>query len=209
MKFLIPVLIALTVSLNVYAQDARKENSVKDRFTISLGSTLNNSRYLEGNQDNGLYKELTVDYGVGRFVSVGVYVGHQERTYNFLSAPSEGAITTYDYTQTFIPAGLRLSFHLTPFVIENLSVKINPDKFDFYLTYLAGAAFNSVENQFSEVSSPNNVIDYSNYRTNEDINYQAGLLTGVRFKPTRNFGIFLEGGLGSIGNINFGVFARF
>lgn len=209
MKFLIPVFVVLTVSLNVYAQDTRKENSVKDKFKISVGSTLNNSRYLEGNQDNGLYKELTVDYGVGRFVSVGAYVGHQERTYSFLSAPAQEQAQTYHYSQTFIPVGLRLSFHLTPFVIENLNVKINPDKFDFYVTYLAGAAFNSVKNQFSKVSSPNNVIDYSNYRTNEDINYQAGLLTGVRFKPTKNLGVFVEGGLGSIGNINLGVFAAF
>lgn len=205
MKLFIIVLIVLTGSSKVYAQDTREKNSVKGKFIISLGSTLNNSRYLEGNQDNGLYKELTVDYGVGRFVSVGVHVGHQERTYNFLSAPSEGSIATYNYTQTFIPTGLRLSFHLTPFVIENLNVKVNPDKFDFYLTYLAGAAFNSVENQFSENSSPDNVIDYSNYRTNEDISYQAGLLTGVRFKPTKNFGVFLEGGMGSMGNVNFGI----
>jgi len=150
-----------------------------------------------------------VDYGVGRFVSAGAYVGDQERTYNFLSVSSENIIATYNYTQTFIPAGLRLSFHLIPFVIENLNVHLNPDKFDFYLTYLAGATFNSVKDQFSEASSPNNIIDYSNYLTNEDISYQAGLLTGVRFKPTKNFGIFLEGGLGSMGNVNFGVFARF
>ena len=38
MKFLIPVLIVLTVSANVYAQDAREESSVKGEFIISVGA---------------------------------------------------------------------------------------------------------------------------------------------------------------------------
>lgn len=210
MKYFIS-LIALTITIGTaHAQEATDDNFIKNKITIGLGSTLNNSRYIEGDLNNSLYKELTIDYGIGRFISAGVYIGHQERTSRFSYLPSTHMPSIADsYTQTFIPVGLRLSFLLTPFVIENLNIKVDPNKFDFYLTYLAGAAFNSVQHQFTATPSPNNRIDYSKYHTNEDINYQAGILTGIRYKPTKNFGIFLEGGLGSIGNINLGIFARF
>lgn len=209
MRYFVLLMIMLHAFGHVIAQDDFNGNTVKNKISVGFGSTLNNSRYYEGNQNNSLFKELTIEYGIGRFISAGVYVGHQKRTYNFLSSPPQAAAHLYNYTQTFIPAGLRLTFQLTPFVLDHLDVNLNPEKLDFYITYLAGATFNSIENQFSKNSNPNNVIDYTDYRTNEDINYHAGLLTGVRFKPHNNFGVFLEGGLGTIGNVNFGLFATF
>lgn len=209
MRYFVLLMIMLQAFGHVIAQDGYNGNNVKNKITVGFGSTLNNSRYYEGNQNNSLYKELTIEYGIDRFINAGVYVGHQKRTYSFLSAPPEAASQIYNYTQTFIPVGLRLTFQLTPFVMDRLDVNLNLEKLDFYITYLAGATFNSVENQFSKNSNPNNIIDYTDYRTDEDINFHAGLLTGVRFKPFKNFGVFLEGGLGTIGNVNLGLFKTF
>lgn len=207
MKFLILALIIFSF-IHVGAQEIGNKGSVKNKITLGLASTLNNSRYCLGD-NNKIYKELTIDYGIRKYISTGVYLGHQERDYSFVSAPANSPMQIYQYTQTFVPAGLRLSLHLTSFAANQLGIKINEEKFDVYITYFAGATFTSVENKFSPNTGPGYVVDYTNYRADEDINYKAGLLTGIRYIPVKNFGVFLEGGLGTMGNVNFGVLARF
>jgi len=189
------------------AQQELEDFSVKGKVMFSIGTTIKSNRYLQGRND--LYKELALDYGLGNFISAGLFIGHQERHYSFVSRGSSGS-KVYHYDQIFVPMGVRATMHITPFLRSHLGLDMNPAKWDVYIRYYAALALNTVDDKFSRNGSlPEQQIDYSLYRTDEDMNYSAGLLTGVRFYPLKNLGLFFEGGYGPMGNFNFGLVGRY
>lgn len=179
------------------------KHSPSDRWLLGVGTTLNSHSYEQG--DNHIYTELTIDYKFKEYFSGGIYVGHQKRNYLFPAAtPSGGRIYAYD--QNFIPIGIRGTVYLTSFVNENLfQGKMKLDKWDIYLIYLGGVVFNKTNEHFERSSLPDDRIDYTFYRRDEDINFNAGILTGVTYYPLKKIGLFVELGVGPIGNLNVGV----
>lgn len=189
------------------AQQKPDDFSMKKKLMLSIGTTVKSTRYLEGR--NELYKELALDYGLGNFISAGLFIGHQERHYSFISWGSSGS-KVYYYDQIFVPMGVRANLHITPFLRSHLGLDIDPAKWDVYIRYYAALALNTVDDKFNRNGrSPEEQINYRLYRTDEDMNYSAGLLTGVRFFPLKNLGLFFEGGYGPIGNFNFGLVGRY
>lgn len=178
-------------------------------WRVGLGTSLNAHSFVQG--DNGIYKELTVDYSLTDYFSTGVYIGHQDRSYSFPSMNSTG-LRFFQYNQNLTPVGIRANFNLTSFINEKVSKSILPaNKWEVYLSYFAGMVVNKVTDRFDRNAhnSPDTNIDYTYYLTNEDISYHAGLLTGATYYPVNSFGVFLEFGLGTIGNVNTGIRMRF
>ncbi|UCS91665.1 hypothetical protein KZP23_12990 [Echinicola marina] len=207
-SFLPIIVLFVLLSEIVNAQGIQDHKTIKGNWFARFGTTINSHSYFDG--DNKLYKELAVDYGVGNFISVGAYIGHQQRDYMFIFSNVESGVKHLDYSQTFIPIGLRGSFVLTPFVYDYLGIKLDDNKWNVYLTYFWGITMNKVKDDFNRsVSSSGEIIDYTHYLTDEDLSYKAGILTGVSYYPLRNFGLFVEGGIGPIGNINFGITTRY
>lgn len=198
----------LTICFTASAQQNIEDYSVKGKKLFAIGTTIKSTKYLQGNND--IYKELSFDYGLGNFISSGLYIGHQERHYSFVSLGSSGS-KVYYYDQIFIPMGIRATMHISPFIYNHLGVNINPEKWDVYIRYYAGLALNVVDEKFDRSNGyfPEQHIDYSLYREDEDVNYSAGLLTGIRFYPLKNLGLFFEGGYGPMGNFNFGIVAKY
>lgn len=183
------------------------KSNPQGNWILGVGTTANAHSYEQGN--NILYTELTIDYKFSQFFSGGIYLGYQKRTYLF-PAPTPSGTRIYSYDQNFIPAGIRGTFYITTFVNENfIKGRINPEKWDIYLTYFGGIVFNKIVEDFERSSLSENRIDYSMYRRDEDINYNMGILTGVTYYPVKNFGLFVEFGLGTIGNLNMGIKSRF
>ena len=54
------------------AQQEQEDFSVKGKLMFSIGTTIKSNRYLQGR--NELYKELALDYGLGNFISAGIFV---------------------------------------------------------------------------------------------------------------------------------------
>lgn len=183
------------------------ESSQKENWIIGVGTTANANRFEQGS--NSIYTELTVDYKFSKSFSAGVYLGYQNRSYLFPSAsPSGGRI--YSYEQVFFPVGIRGIFYITSFVNENfMQGKMKPEKWDIYLTYWGGAVFNKVTEEFERSNLPEDRIDYSFFKRDEDISYNMGILTGVTYYPVKKFGLFVEVGLGTMGNLNMGIKSRF
>ena len=87
--------------------------------------------------------------------------------------------------------------------------KMKSEKWDIYLTYWGGAVFNKVTEVFERSNLPEDRIDYSFFKIDEDISYNMGILTGVTYYPVKRFGLFVEFGLGTMGNLNMGIKSRF
>lgn len=183
------------------------ESSPQENWILGVGTTANAHSFEQGS--NSIYTELTIDYKFNKSFSAGVYLGHQNRSYLFPAAtPSGGRI--YSYEQDFFPVGIRGTFYITSFVNENfMQGKMKPEKWDIYLTYLGGAVFNKVTEEFERSNLPDDRIDYSFFKRDEDISYNMGILTGVTYYPVKKFGLFVEFGLGTMGNLNMGVKSRF
>ncbi|AKP51334.1 hypothetical protein [Cyclobacterium amurskyense] len=198
----------IATGITAIAQHNAENYSVKGTKIFGLGTSLNNTRYLQGNND--FYKELFFDYGLGEFISTGVFVGYQKRQYSFLSVMGSDSKVLY-YDQNFIPIGLRATVHLTSFLSNQLQVHLKPEKWDVYIRYYTGVTLNTVDDKFDRSNGhlPEDQVNYMLYRTNEDLNYAAGLLTGVGFYPAKNFGFFFEGGYGPMGNFNVGIVGRY
>lgn len=179
----------------------------KEKWVLGIGTTFNSHSFEQG--DNNLYTELTIDYKLSNSFSTGLYLGHQNRNYLFPAiTPSGGRI--YSYQQDFIPVGIRGTFFITSFINENfMKGKMGPEKWDIYLTYWAGAVFNKVTEGFQRSNLPEDRIDYTFFKIDEDISYQVGFLTGVTYYPLKNFGLFVEFGRGTIGNLNMGIKSKF
>jgi hypothetical protein len=176
-------------------------------WILGIGTTAKAHRFEQGN--NSLYSELTLDYKLSKSFSAGVYLGYQNRSYLFPAAtPSGGRI--YSYEQDFFPVGVRGTFYLTSFVNENfLQGRMNLEKWNIYLTYWGGAVFNKVTERFERSNLPEDRIDYSFFKRDEDISYNMGLLIGVTYYPVKRFGLFVGFGLGTMGNLNMGIKTRF
>tara|TARA_R110002074_G_scaffold393779_1_gene580636 strand:+ start:895 stop:1524 length:630 start_codon:yes stop_codon:yes gene_type:complete len=198
----------IVTAITVVAQHNDKSYSIKGRKSIGLGTALNNTKYLQA--DNSLYREMYFDYGLGKYISTGLFVGYQKRQYSFLSVV-DGNSRVLFYDQNFIPLGLRATVHLTSFLSKQLQLNLKPEKWDVYVRYYAGVTLNTVIDKFDRYSGhlPENQINYMLYQTNEDLNYSAGLLSGVGFYPLPNLGFFFEGGYGPMGNFNIGIASKF
>lgn len=182
------------------------KSSPQEHWILGVGTTAKAHSFEQGN--NSLYKELTIDYKFSQFFSGGVYLGHQKRSYLFPAVYASG-VRIYSYDQNFIPAGIRGTFYITTFVNENLiQGRINPEKWDIYLTYFGGIVFNKITENFERSNLPEDRIIYLEYGSDEDINYNMGILTGVTYYPVKKFGLFVEFGLGTMGNLNMGIKAR-
>lgn len=198
-------LICFFVSSALMGQGAK--NQSKEKWVAGLGTTFNNHSFYEGS--NQIYTELTLDYRFTTSFSGGVYVGHQTRNYLFPSATPSG-LRLYAYDQSFMPIGIRGTFHLTTFVSDNFfKGKINLENWDIYITYLGGVVFNTVTEDFERSNLPEDQIDYTLFNRDDDINYNLGILTGVTYYPFKNIGFFVDFGVGPMGNLNSGVKARF
>lgn len=200
-------LLIVSFALNGTLSGQTLESSPQENWILGVGTTANSYRFEQGN--NSLYTELTLDYKFSKSFSAGVYLGYQNRSYLFPAAtPSGGRI--YSYEQDFFPVGIRGTFYITSFVNENfMQGKMKPEKWDIYLTYWGGAVFNKVTEEFERSNLPEDRIDYSFFKRDEDISYNIGILTGVTYYPVQNFGLFIEFGLGTMGNLNLGIKSRF
>lgn len=200
--------IFIVTGITVSAQQNDKPYAVKGRKSIGIGTALNNTRYLQGN--NSLYTEMFFDYGFGKFISTGVFVGYQKRQYSFLSVVNANSRVLY-YDQNFFPLGLRATVHLTSFLSDQLQLNLKPEKWDVYVRYYASVTLNSVKDKFDRYSGhlPEEQINYMFYLADEDLNYSAGLLSGIGFYPIKNLGLFFEGGYGPMGNFNIGIVSKY
>lgn len=184
------------------------DSDTDERWIIGLGTTVNSHSFKQG--DNDIYKEITIDYGFSQFFRAGIYIGHQKRNYLFPSVTNSG-LKFYTYNQNFIPIGLRGTFNLTTFVNENLiKGHLNPKRWEIYVTYFGGLILNNIQDNFDRnYQNWPERIDYTFYQTDEDISYNMGILTGVTYYPVKKFGLFVEFGLGTMGNLNMGIKSRF
>ncbi|EPR69158.1 hypothetical protein [Cyclobacterium qasimii] len=206
-KVALAAAILIVTGITVFAQNNNNSYSIKGRKSIGLGTALNNTKYLQGN--NSLYTEIFFDYGLGKFISTGVFVGYQKRQYSFLSV-FDSNNKSLNYDQNFIPLGLRATVHLSSFLSDQLQLNLKPEKWDVYVRYYASVTLNSVTDKFDRSGHlPEDQINYMFYRTDEDLNYSAGLLSGIGFYPIKNLGLFFEGGYGPMGNYNVGIVARY
>jgi hypothetical protein len=200
--------IFIVTGITVSAQQNDKSFSIKGRKSIGIGTALNNTKYLQGNYS--LYTEMFFDYGLGKFISTGLFVGYQKRQYSFLSVVNANSRVLF-YDQNFIPLGLRATVHLSSFLSDQLQLNLKPEKWDVYVRYYASVTLNSVKDKFDRYSGhlPEEQINYMFYRTDEDLNYSAGLLSGIGFYPIKNLGLFFEGGYGPMGNFNIGIVSKY
>lgn len=142
----------------------------------------------------GLYKDrnflttrmplfIGADYGLSEKLSLGVFVGWNQRTFKKPFSP-QFDVNFYYYCARF-------SVHTTEWLGEHTILKFNPQRIDTYVNVWAGQQHSSVINFNSNSPTANKTI--------------LGVLIGARIYTMRNVGVLVEIGPGAYGLINIGL----
>lgn len=137
---------------------------------------------------------FTGEYGFHELISAGAYFGVGSWRYNY-------TIYGYDYRDrwTEVSAGVRGSLHLVSLMNEHLELGIDPTKFDFYFTLLAGLEFEKYTQDYDLVGTT--------VSTGAGIDF--GSFFGFEYMVTEQIGLFVETGWNAFGYLTFGATARF
>jgi hypothetical protein len=132
------------------------------------------------------------ELGVHNRITAGPFVGFARWSYR----SPDFFKSSYQYSWTYLQAGVRASYHFTGLINELLDMEIDENKLDIYLTLLGGLEYRAYSSSFDNgVSNKIGII--------------LGPVGGFRYYLTDNLAVFAEGGRGSFGALYLGVSARF
>lgn len=126
------------------------------------------------------------EMGVHEYITAGPFVGFNRWSYRYSNSR---------YSWTYIHAGLRGSFHYSGILNEMLDGDIDESKLDLYVTLMSG-------------------LQLQTYTTNEPfleglydnrVRFFLGPVAGLRYNFSESFGVFAEGGYGSLGALTLGI----
>jgi outer membrane immunogenic protein len=147
--------------------------------------------YLGARSGGFIPVNAALEFGVHDNISVGPYLGYASWRYNY----GGGA----RYSWNFYSVGLRGSFHYLPYLNEFLDLNIDPGKFDFYATLLAGV-------EVRRFSSTDTFLE--GYYDNQT-GIAFGPFLGFKYMFNDKIGAYLEGGRGAFGYGTLGIAAKF
>jgi|LakMenEpi03Aug12_release.lakeMendotaPanAssembly.Ray.scaffolds.fasta_scaffold409356_2 hypothetical protein len=138
--------------------------------------------------------QLNADYSFDDHWAVGGYFGYFNSSYNFIFGNQnlEGKFTG-------MTGGLRLTLHWSDVFNDMFREVLNIISWDLYTT-----AFGGIYNRKWDVDDRAR----SGPEFLEGSKAQYGVVMGLRWHPAPKFGVFAEGGLGSIGYFGFGLNAK-
>lgn len=129
------------------------------------------------------------EYGFHEYMSLGGFIGVHSYGWEYRIA---SGVYDYDFRRTSF--GPRFSFHYVPLANEIADLGIDEEKFDFYAT-ISGAI-----NITREVRTEPTLKS-----TERTPSFSIGTILGFRYMFNNNFGVYIEGGRGSLGFANFGL----
>ena len=192
MKSLIFSAFALLFPVLSYGQNKAYEAGEK---VLNVGISLGyyGYGYLGDRSGVGVPLNASLEYGFTDGISAGAYIGYARWSYRYNTGFGEA-----EYSWTFFTAGARGSFHYTRMLNELTGSDINEEKVDLYVSVLLGLEFRSYQDD----------ENFDVYDNNDTV-VQFGPNLGVRYLLGKNIGVYLEGGRGAFGWLNFGLTARF
>lgn len=190
-KTVIILLIVKGLSMSANAQTSAYEKGEK---VLNIGMSLGYYGYGYFGNRTGFTLPLnaSLEYGITEEISAGPYIGYARWSYKY-----NNGFGDTKYSWTFMTVGARGSFHYTKILNELTDGDINEEKVDLYISLLLGAEVRTYKDDGG-----------FNYYDNDTV-IRLGPNLGVRYLVSKNFGVYLEGGRGTFGWLNFGLAARF
>jgi hypothetical protein len=129
------------------------------------------------------------EFGVHEYITAGPFASFARWNYRYAG---------WNYSWSFFQLGGRGSFHLTSFLNDTFDGNIDEEKWDLYITMLAGLEFRGYDG--------GSAVDPTSYHNRTRL--FLGPVAGARYYFNDNMAVFLEGGAGSLGALLLGVSAR-
>lgn len=136
---------------------------------------------------------LSLEKGVSEYFSLGAYGAYRSYSWDYTTS-----LGFYENKYTRMSFGGRASLHMIEVLNNLLELGIEEEDLDIYLTGIVG--FNTYKRSITEPDER---------RTNTDVNFFVGPVLGGRYYFTDKFGIYLEGGRGSLGYATGGITLKF
>lgn len=194
MKKLISLIVISIFLLNSTESKAQAYSSDKIYINAGVSFIYNGYRPAIGYWSNYTYSFtppliVSIEKGVSELFSAGVYATHRSYGWSYNFADGK-----YENSHTRMSFGGRFSFHYAELLNEHLDLGIPTDKIDLYVTGIIG--INSHKYSRTEPTERKTTTDY---------NFFIGPILGARYMFSDKFGLYVEGGRGSLGAANVGI----
>ncbi len=127
--------------------------------------------------------EANLELGIHEYFGVGPYAGFASWNYN------QGVS---DRGYSILTVGGRGSFHYSKLLEELLDSDMNVEKLDLYVTLILGLEFRNYSGDWND-------------SRNNSVGVFIGPILGARYYFSNNFGVYAEGGRGSLGFLKLGI----
>lgn len=179
-RLLLLIIFASSLSLNAQDLSYKKGDNL-----VNAGFGLGYYGYGIGIGRSSSIPALTanLELGIHEYFGVGPHVGLVSWNYNS---------TGFDGGFSILTVGGRGSFHYTELLNELLDGDMNVEKLDLYVTLIIGLEFERYSGDLRTA--------YGN-----GINVFFGPVLGARYYFGKSFGVYVEGGRGSLSILNLGI----
>ncbi|HKC36071.1 MAG TPA: hypothetical protein VKB95_08410 [Chitinophagaceae bacterium] len=201
------VLFCLLLTLISFGQN------VKNSITIEVlaATSTNSRRFFNHNENDHFYFELRAGYRINNFFEINFFTGYKLKGYIYF-AQKNGNLLPLFMDRHYVPVGINGRIYYTDFFYEKLKLWKKPGRWDIYnqvgVAILKGKDINdSRENEFRNQGY---FVPY--YLYPYVTRYNKGYLTylfGVRYNFSKHIGLFLEGGVGALNDLQIGMAAKF
>ncbi|MBA3899204.1 MAG: outer membrane beta-barrel protein [Bacteroidetes bacterium] len=180
---------------------AFSQESTDSKVFVNLGTSFGYFRTNSDYKNASFPIEGSFDYLISKKASLGFSYAHQQKEFSFIDNRNYFEGKGFDYRNVYNSLALRGTLNISEVFSFN-----NSQNLQIYLTYLGGAIFKT---QTPINYTSDDIIDYSHYRSEEDIRYFLGAATGLRYFVLNNIGIYTEIGYTEFSHIKTGLSIRF
>jgi hypothetical protein len=189
--------------------DEKSGKELQKRVTIEVlsATSTNSKRFFTYNQNDHFYFELRAGYRVNKFFEANIFAGYKLKNYIYFAQKSANYIPLF-MDRHYVPVGINGRIYLSDFFYEKLKLWKKPGRWDVYnqvgVAILKGKDIN--DSRDSEFRNQGYFVPFYLYPYVREYNkVYLTFLFGARYNFSKNFGLFLEGGMGALNDLQIGV----
>jgi hypothetical protein len=193
--------------------DGKLEKELQKRITIEVlsATSTNSKRFFNSNENDHFYFELRAGYRINKNFEANIFAGYKLKNYIYFAQKNANLIPLF-MDRHYVPVGINGRIYLSDFFHEKLKLWKKPGRWDVYnqigVVILKGKDINdSRDNDFRNQGFFVPFYLYP-YATRYNRPYLT-FLFGARYNFSKNFGLFLEGGMGALNDLQIGVAKKF
>ena len=209
MKQLIQIIILVSSTLTASAQETTTQKGVALELVTALGTE--SARFTYNNTNADFFFEARIGYKMNQYFELMAVGGYQHKNYLYFAEKAGNEVLLF-MDRYYMPIGLNARVNISDFFYEKMKLWKKKDK---WAVYLQGGPMvmlgkDKRDSRETELRAQGYNAPFYKYPYVIDRGrFYVSFLAGTRYNFNKNFGLFLEAGLGSLMYAQIGASVRF